>query len=126
MRPSSAARQRHRVVPIAIAACIYFSALFVGCKSPNSHTSNPRLRQIDEIVAEHLPPGTPMARANLFLNSRGYHQEDATEPHSLVAIIEHIDPKTLQPSAARVTFRFDNNDKLVTYDLAAVQPTLLH
>lgn len=102
-----------------------YALIIAACKSTPRHTSNPQLRQIDELIAKQLPPGTTAAQVNLFLNSRGYPQEDSHQAHVLIATVEHVDTETLQPSAARVTFRFDNNDKLVTYELA-VSPTALH
>jgi hypothetical protein len=104
---------------------VFLSIFLASCKS-SSHTANPQLRQIDELIAKQLPPGSPASQVNFFLNSRGYPQEDSHKAHVLIATIEHVDPDTLQPSAARVTFRFDNNDKLLTYELVAVTPTSLH
>jgi hypothetical protein len=87
-----------------------------GCKS-SGHTSDPQLRKIDEILDPQLPKGTPMSRVSNFLGSRGYAVENSNDPHAIVAIVRHIDTETLQPITARVTFHFDANDKLVTYDL---------
>jgi len=63
-----------------------------------------------------------MSQVNFFLSSRGYPMEAAKDTHSMVAVIEHVDTETLQPSAARVTFHFDANDKLLTYELTAATP----
>lgn len=86
----------------------------MGCK----HTWNPRLRQIDEMLDKQLPKGTSMARVNSFLNSRGHPIESSGDKHTIVAVIRHIDPETLEPATARVTFLFDAEDKLTTYDLS--------
>lgn len=95
-----------------------------GCKKKEAtHTSDATLEGIDELLAKQLPPGTPMSRVANFLRSRGYELRDATEPHTLVAIVHHINPQTIQPEAARVTFRFDADLKLVTYELQPA-PTL--
>ena len=94
-----------------------------ACKNKSAHTSDPALEGIDQLLAKQLPPGTPMSRVDTFLKMRGYERRDATEAHTLVAIVQHINPVTIRPEAARVTFRFDNNLKLVTYDLQPA-PTL--
>jgi hypothetical protein len=94
-----------------------FSAI-AGCgKDPNVHTSNPQLKGIDKLLAAALPPGTSTARVINFIHTRGYQQLESVEPHTLVVIVNHINPETVQPEAARVTFHFDANDKLTTYDL---------
>ena len=102
-----------------VALCLALSA----CKKASPHTSDPQLEGIDELLAKELPPGTPMAGVVYFLHVRGYEIRDASEPHTVVAIVHHINLKTIQPEAARVTFRFDNDLKLVTYDLQPA-PTL--
>jgi hypothetical protein len=92
----------------------------VGCNS-GAHTSDPQLRKIDLLLDAQLPKGTPTTRVIFFLSSRGYPMEDSHDPHAIVAVIRHIDTDTLQPITARVTFRFDEHDKLVTYELAPAQ-----
>jgi hypothetical protein len=89
-----------------------------GCK-PSGHTSDPRLHQIDEMLDAQLPTGTPKARVVVYLNSQGFSIEDSTDPHALVAVVRHVDTETLQPVSATVTFHFDSEDKLKTYELAA-------
>jgi ATP-dependent 26S proteasome regulatory subunit len=90
--------------------------VFAGCKQ-GKHTSNPRLVQIDEMLDAQLRPGTMKARVMVYLNSQGFIIEDSVDPHAVVAIVRHVDPGTLQPETARVTFHFDANDKLLTYEL---------
>ena len=106
----------------ALACALLLVLPGAGCKPSASHTSNPQLQQIDELINKQLPPGAPMSQVNFFLNSRGYPTEAAKDAHSIVAVIEHVDTETLQPSAARVTFHFDVNDKLLTYDLTPATP----
>jgi hypothetical protein len=89
-----------------------------GCKS-NAHTSDSRLEKIDEMLNTQLPKGTPRARVELFLNSRGYKLEDSPDKNSLVAVVRQIDTATLAPRTARVMFHFDLHDKLVSYELAS-------
>ena len=124
MQPSPAARRPFRIAPLALAGASLF--LLAGCKSAGRHTSDSQLRQIDEILNQQLPVGTPMSRVSFFLSTRGYPLEDSQQPHTLVAVVEHVNTETLQPAAARVTFHFDNNDKLLTYELTAVAPSVIH
>ena len=88
-----------------------------GCNTAGPHTSDPKLKGIDELLAAQLPVGTPMPRVLHFLNSRGYAISTAPDAHSIVATVHHINTETLQPEAARITFHFDANDKLTSYDL---------
>src|SRR5450755_1600985 len=88
-----------------------------GCKT-SAHSSDPHLRRIDEMLEAELPKGTTMTRVNVFLSSNGYRVEDSPKPHTMVAIVRHIDTETLRPATARVTFYFDAGERLTTYDLA--------
>jgi hypothetical protein len=89
----------------------------VGCKS-GSHTSDPHLRQIDELLNTQLPQGTPKSRVLFFLNTQGFPLENSGDPKVVVAVVHHVDTDTLQPATARVTFHFDATGKLNTYELA--------
>ena len=64
-----------------------------------------------------LPPGTPRARVEFFLNSRGYAMDPSHDKSSLAAVVRHVDTDTLQPATARVTFHFDSNRNLISYEL---------
>ena len=88
-----------------------------GCKT-SAHSSDPHLRKIDEMLDAELPKGTTMTKVSVFLSSRGYRVEESTKPHTIVAIVRHIDTETLRPATARVTFHFDPSERLTTYDLA--------
>ena len=102
---------------LSMAGAALFPAFSIyGCKS-NAHTSDSRLEKIDEMLNARLPQGTPRSRLEFFLNSRGYKLEDSPDKNSLVAVVRQIDTDTLQPQTARVTFHFDLNDKLVSYEL---------
>lgn len=111
-RPSS------NIQSFLLLACIALFSLVLasGCKS-HSHTSDSRLQKIDEMLNTQLPPGTPMSRVDHFLKSRGYAVEDSPDRNSLVAVVRHVDTDTLQPATARVTFHFDSNRNLVSYEL---------
>jgi hypothetical protein len=101
---------------LLVCAALIASLLGCGCRK-NAHTSDSRLRQIDELLSKQLPPGTPLARVDHFLKSRGYPVQDSPDKNALVALVRHIDTDTLQPETARVTFHFDSNRNLVSYDL---------
>jgi hypothetical protein len=96
-----------------------FAALaFAGCKQ-SSHTSDPRLRQIDEMLNARLPVGTPKSRVLFYLSSQGFPVENTNDPHVIAAGIQHVDTETLKPATTRVTFHFDADDKLKSYELAS-------
>jgi hypothetical protein len=97
-------------------AVLMSSLLAFGCKR-SSHTSDSRLQQIDDMLNTQLPKGTPMSRVDHFLKSRGYIVEDAPDKNTLVALVRHVDTDTLQPATARVTFHFDSNANLISYEL---------
>jgi hypothetical protein len=102
---------------LVLACVVLLSVLSAsGCKN-HSHTSDSRLQKIDEMLDKQLPPGTPMSRVDHFLKSRGYIVEDSPDKNSLVAVVRHVDTDTLQPATARVTFHFDSNRNLISYEL---------
>jgi len=112
-----------RANPVALGCLLLFAMLAAGCKPSTTHTSDSRIKQIDQLINQQLPPGTPMSHVIFFLNSRGYPAEPADGGHSIVATIEHVDTETLRPSAARVTFHFDSSNKLLTYDMTPAEPS---
>src|SRR5271166_6941039 len=89
---------------LQLLACVLLLSLLCnfGCRS-NAHTSDSRLRKIDEMLNAQLPQGTPLALVDHFLKSRGYKLEESPDKNALVAIVRHIDTDTLQPATARVT-----------------------
>ncbi|MHB8499629.1 MAG: hypothetical protein ACYDCG_17555 [Candidatus Acidiferrales bacterium] len=89
-----------------------------GCKS-RRHTSDARLKKIDQMLNAQLPPGTQRARVEYFLSSRGYRIQNSQDKNSVVAVVRQIDTETLQPATARVAFHFDSNNKLLSYELQA-------
>ena len=99
-------------------ACLLFclAAGGTGCQG-NSHTSNPHLRKIDELLATQLPKGTPRERVTFFLSSRGFEQQYSADPRAVIGVVHHVDTETLQPATARVTFYFDAQDRLTTYEM---------
>ena len=89
-----------------------------GCKQ-SGHTSDPRLRPIDEMLDSQLPAGTAKSRVVFYLNSQNFPVENTGDTRAIVAIVRHVDSDTLQPATARVTFHFDTNDNLKSYELVA-------
>jgi hypothetical protein len=89
-----------------------------GCKT-SPHSSDPRVRKIDEMLDKELPKGTSMERVNLFLNERGYRIENTTKAQTVVAVVRQIDTETLRPENARVTFHFDAHNQLTSYELVS-------
>lgn len=98
---------------------VLFLLTLAGCK-PGAHTSDPHLRQIDEVLNAQLPQGTPKSRVIFFLSSQGFPVENTRDAKAIVAVVHRVDTDTLQPETAKVTFHFDAGDKLKSYDLASV------
>ena len=105
-----------------------FAALFLlgilaiiplpGCNR-GRHTSDSRLRQIDDMLDAQLPAGSNRSKDSFYLSSQGIPLESTNDPRSMVAIVHHVDTDTLRPETARVTFHFDDRDNLTSYELAA-------
>jgi hypothetical protein len=103
---------------IALVALAGFSA---GCKRQEpGETSDPQLKPIQEMLEQNLPIGTSDATVQTFLASRGYTIETPDKPGTMVATMRHIDTQTVQPVTARVTFYFDANGKLNTYEIRRI------
>ena len=95
------------------AGVLFFSA---GCKKA-FQIDDPQLKPIQIMLETELPVGTPETAVSHFLSMRGYPTEPSDKPGTLIAIIRHIDTEKLQPVTARVTFYFDANGKLNTFDI---------
>ena len=89
-----------------------------GCNQ-HGHTSDPHLRQIDQMLDSQLPTGTAKSRVSFYLSSQGFPLESTNDPHAIAAIVHRVDTETLQPATALVTFHFDARDTLKSYDLVA-------
>jgi hypothetical protein len=114
-------RQEHKVISFKFSQKLLLAGAFLalvlsGCKT-SAHTSDPRLRQIDELLDSKLPQGTPKSRVIFFLGSQNFPVENTIDAQAVVAIVHRVDTDTLQPATARVTFHFDASDKLKSYDL---------
>jgi hypothetical protein len=106
-------------------ASVLLAMMVCGC-NPSKHSSDSRLRGIDEMLDAELPKGTNLARVNLFLNERGYKVENPGRGQTVVAVVRKIDTETLRPANARVTFHFDKQDQLQSYEMTAAPDEPLH
>jgi len=95
---------------------VFLALALSGCKT-SAHTSDPRLRQIDQMLDAQLPQGMPKSRVIFFLSSQNFPVENTSDVKAVVATVHRVDTDTLQPTTARVTFHFDGGDKLKSYDL---------
>lgn len=120
-----------RIIPLSfrallsVALCLFFFAIS-GCQSSTRHTLNPQLRQIDELINAEIPAGSTRAQVNLFLSSRGYELQPSNDHNAVIAIVSHIDTETLEPSAARVTFHFNPDGTLLSYEMQSATVPVLH
>src|SRR5213078_2307697 len=93
-------------------------AMLAGCK-PSGHTSDPRLRPIDEMLDSQLPAGTAKSGVMFYFPSQNFPVENTGDARAIVAVVHHVDSDTIQPATARVTFHFDASDNLKSYELVA-------
>ena len=121
------ARRTRAIRPVAM---LLFAGLFAalaigGCKT-SKHSSDARLKAIDEMLDAELPKGTNLARVSLFLNERGYRVENPGKAQTVVAVVRKIDTETLRPVNARVTFHFDGQDQLQSYEMTSAPDEPIH
>ncbi len=89
---------------------------FTGCQKAVG-TADPQLKPIQAMLEQQLPPRTPEEKVVTFLDNRGYPILPAQKQGTIVANIRRTDTATVQPVIARVTFYFDANRKLNTFEL---------
>jgi hypothetical protein len=87
-----------------------------GCQS-TVRTEDPQLKPIQAMLEKQLPPHTPEEKVVAFLDNRGYPILPAQKQGTIVANIRRTDTATVRPVIARVTFYFDANRKLNTFEL---------
>jgi len=87
-----------------------------GCQKVQ-RTSDPQLKPIQDMLDAQLPAGTPEANVLSYLNNRGYAVLPTGQQGTIVTTIRHIDSQTVTPVTARVTFYFDANRKLSTFEM---------
>jgi len=93
-------------------------ALFslAGCHG-TGRAEDPQLKPIKAMLEQQLPPRTPEEKVVLFLDNHGYPIQAAQKQGTIVANIRRTDTATVQPVIAQVTFYFDANRKLNTFEL---------
>lgn len=102
-------------VPTFLMLCTMLCAL-VGCQKVQ-RTNDPQLKPIQDMLDAQVPVGTPEPNVLTFLNNRGYPVLPADKQGTIVTTIRHIDTQTVTPVTAKVTFYFDANHRLNTYEL---------
>ena len=91
-------------------------ASLAGCHGTGT-TEDSQLKHIQAMLEQQLPPRTPEEKVVLFLDNHGYPILAAQKQGTIVANIKRTDTATVQPVIARVTFYFDANRKLNTFEL---------
>jgi hypothetical protein len=89
---------------------------FGGCGNAG-RTEDPQLKPIRAMLEQQLPSHTPEEQVVTFLDNHGYSILAAQKQGTIVAIIRRKDTAAVQPALARVTFYFDANRKLNTFEL---------
>jgi hypothetical protein len=89
---------------------------FAGCQK-SGRTEDPQLKPIQAMLEQQLPPRTPEEKVVTFLDNHGYSILAAQKQGTIVADIRRTDTRAVQPVIARVTFYFDANRKLNTFEL---------
>src|SRR5438552_9515112 len=93
-------------LPRSSAGFLWFGVFTIlalaGCKQ-NGHTSDPRLRQIDEMLDSQLPSGAARSRVTFYLSSQNFPVEDTRDQHQIVATVHYLFHNSLQPPASPTT-----------------------
>ena len=87
-----------------------------GCGGAGQ-TDDPQLKPIQAMLEAQLPRRTPEEKVVRYLDNNGYSILAAQKQGTIVAIIRRKDTAEVQPVSARVTFYFDANRKLNTFEL---------
>jgi hypothetical protein len=98
--------QRGLLIALALAGC-----------GGAGQTDDPQLKPIQAMLEAQLPRRTPEEKVVLYLDNNGYSILAAQKQGTIVAIIRRKDTAAVQPVSARVTFYFDANRKLNTFEL---------
>jgi len=101
--------QRGLLIALALAG-------LAGCGGAGQ-TDDPQLKPIQAMLEAQLPRRTPEEKVVLYLDNNGYSILAAQKQGTIVAIIRRKDTAAVQPVSARVTFYFDANRKLNTFEL---------
>jgi hypothetical protein len=87
-----------------------------GCHG-TGRTEDPQLKPIQAMLEQQLPPHSTEEKVVLFLDNHGYAILAAQKQGTIVADIRRKDTAAVQPVIARVTFYFDANRRLNTFEL---------
>lgn len=87
-----------------------------GCQK-RARTDDPLLKPIQEMLDARVPPGTPEEKVLAYLTSRGYAVLPSQKPGTIVARIPIGDIEQVPVTTAQITFYFDANGKLNTFEL---------
>ncbi len=107
----SRCRGKHRGLMFALAM-----AGLAGCGGAGQ-TADPQLKPIQEMLEQQLPRRASEEQVVRYLDNSGYSILAAQKQGTIVAIIRRKDTAAVQPVSARVTFYFDANRKLNTFEL---------
>src|SRR5260370_7117606 len=75
------------------------------CKH-RGHTSDPRLRQIDQMLDSQLPAGTPKSRVSFYLSSQGFPPEKTRDPNDTPPVVPPVHPTPPHPPPLPLPFPF--------------------
>lgn len=109
--------RRNRTSRIRTTYVLLVTLLFLCACKQNMQVDDPELKPIQAMLEKNVPIGTSENAVTQFLSMRGYQTEASEKPGTLIAIIRHVDTEKLRPVTARVTFYFDANGKLNTYEI---------
>lgn len=93
-----------------------------GCHK-TKRTDDPLLKPIQEMLDARVPPGTPEEKVLTYLNSRGYAVLPSQKPGTIVARIPIGEAEQVPVTTAQITFYFDANGKLNTFELQRAPDT---
>lgn len=91
--------------------------LFLAGCAKALKVSDPQVKAIQDMLEANLPARSPEGTVSQFLEMRGYARQASGKPGTVVAMIPYVDPDRRQTVTARVTFYFDANGKLNTYEI---------
>jgi hypothetical protein len=109
--PAASTVARRGALPFC-SLLLLFALLAAACQKSFMQVDDPQLKPIQQMIETQLPKGSTADRVTTFLSVRGYELQPPEKPGTLVAIIRHIDTRTVRPVTARVTFSFDASGRL--------------
>ncbi|HET7107982.1 MAG TPA: hypothetical protein VFI38_14315 [Candidatus Acidoferrum sp.] len=95
---------------------MWIALAMAGCGGAE-RAEDPQLKPIQAMLEEDLPRHTPEEKVVRYLDNHGYSILAGQKQGTIVAIIRRKDTAAVQPAMARVTFYFDANRKLNTFEL---------